>query len=124
MESFTSTRTLDVQGAAERLKKIVIRTPLVLNQNLSRRYQCNIYLKREDLQVVRSYKIRGAYNICLHICSHNAIPRIGLRVSLPLVDGLLDGVEAITLDLNRVTLLASRVLGQNASGALGFVLEV
>jgi threonine dehydratase len=32
------------------------------NQNLSEKYQANIYLKREDLQVVRSYKIRGAYN--------------------------------------------------------------
>ncbi|HZZ75692.1 MAG TPA: threonine ammonia-lyase [Puia sp.] len=63
MESSTSNRTLDVRGAAERLKKIVVRTPLVLNQNLSRRYQCNIFLKREDLQVVRSYKIRGAYNM-------------------------------------------------------------
>src|SRR5271170_4849062 len=63
MESSTSTRTLDVRGAAERLKKIVVRTPLILNHNLSRRYQCNIYLKREDLQVVRSYKIRGAYNM-------------------------------------------------------------
>src|SRR5579863_3406130 len=63
MESSTSIRTLDVRGAADRLKKVVIRTPLVLNQNLSRRYQCNIYLKREDLQVVRSYKIRGAYNM-------------------------------------------------------------
>src|SRR5579864_2002109 len=63
MESSTSNRTLDVRAAAERLKKIVIRTPLVLNQNLSRRYQCNIFLKREDLQVVRSYKIRGAYNM-------------------------------------------------------------
>src|SRR6266853_710503 len=64
MES-TTTRAimLDVEGAAKRLKNIVIRTPLVLNQNLSRRYQCNIYLKREDLQVVRSYKIRGAYNM-------------------------------------------------------------
>jgi threonine dehydratase len=34
----------------------------MLNQNLSERFQANIYLKREDLQVVRSYKIRGAYN--------------------------------------------------------------
>jgi threonine dehydratase len=41
----------------------VYRTPLILNQNLSKRYQANIYLKREDLQVVRSYKIRGAYNL-------------------------------------------------------------
>jgi threonine dehydratase len=63
MESTTRAIRLDVHGASERLKKIVVRTPLVLNQNLSRRYQCNVYLKREDLQVVRSYKIRGAYNM-------------------------------------------------------------
>ncbi|MEP6927262.1 MAG: threonine ammonia-lyase [Ginsengibacter sp.] len=55
--------TLDFHGAAERLKKIVNRTPLALNHNLSRKYQCNIFLKREDLQVVRSYKLRGAYNM-------------------------------------------------------------
>src|SRR5450432_4075178 len=63
METSTRAITLNVAGAAERLKKVVIRTPLVLNQNLSRRYNCNVYLKREDLQVVRSYKIRGAYNM-------------------------------------------------------------
>src|SRR5579862_7147633 len=63
METSTRAYTLDVTGAAERLKKVVVRTPLILNQNLSRRYQCNVYLKREDLQVVRSYKIRGAYNM-------------------------------------------------------------
>ncbi len=37
-------------------------TPLVLNKNLSSTFNSNIYLKREDLQEVRSYKIRGAYN--------------------------------------------------------------
>lgn len=63
METSTRAVRLDVHGASERLKKVVIRTPLVLNQNLSRRYHCNVYLKREDLQVVRSYKIRGAYNM-------------------------------------------------------------
>lgn len=63
MNTTTRAISLDVAGAAERLKKVVVRTPLVLNQNLSRRYQCNVYLKREDLQVVRSYKIRGAYNM-------------------------------------------------------------
>jgi threonine dehydratase len=46
METSTRTINLDVAGAAERLKKIVVRTPLILNQNLSRRYQCNVYLKR------------------------------------------------------------------------------
>ncbi len=54
---------LDFAGAAERLKKIVYRTPLQLNHNLSRKYKCNVYLKREDLQLVRSYKLRGAYNM-------------------------------------------------------------
>ncbi len=48
--------------AAEKLKGIVLKTPLQLNANLSRKFQCNVYLKREDLQIVRSYKLRGAYN--------------------------------------------------------------
>lgn len=54
---------LGVADAEERLRKIVNRTPLTLNRNLSAKYQCNIFLKREDLQVVRSYKLRGAYNM-------------------------------------------------------------
>ena len=48
--------------AAERLRGVAVHTPLQENVNLSDRYGANIYLKREDLQVVRSYKIRGAYN--------------------------------------------------------------
>jgi len=48
--------------AAERLRGVVTHTPLQENVNLSDRYQATIFLKREDLQVVRSYKIRGAYN--------------------------------------------------------------
>lgn len=54
---------LDFQKATERLRNVVIKTPLMFNPNLSRKYGANIYLKREDLQVVRSYKIRGAYNM-------------------------------------------------------------
>lgn len=54
---------MDFNKAAIRLKKVVNRTPLTYNHNLSRRYQCSVYLKREDLQVVRSYKLRGAYNM-------------------------------------------------------------
>lgn len=52
-----------VKAAAERLRTVVTRTPLTYNANLSRRYQCDVYLKREDMQVVRSYKLRGAYNL-------------------------------------------------------------
>jgi threonine dehydratase len=54
---------LQFAEAARRLEGVVYRTPLQLNHNLSRKYQCNVYLKREDLQVVRSYKLRGAYNM-------------------------------------------------------------
>ncbi len=55
-------KVADIQEARERIKGVVIHTPLMENMNLSERYLANVYLKREDLQVVRSYKIRGAYN--------------------------------------------------------------
>lgn len=51
-----------VVAAKERLKGVVHPTPLTPNINLSDEFQANVYLKREDLQMVRSYKIRGAYN--------------------------------------------------------------
>jgi threonine dehydratase len=59
----STTGKLDFASAALRLKKVVNRTPLTFNRGLSKKYQCNVYLKREDLQVVRSYKLRGAYNM-------------------------------------------------------------
>ncbi|GEN65492.1 threonine ammonia-lyase [Chryseobacterium rhizosphaerae] len=52
----------NVYKAEERLKNVVVKTPLALNNNLSAVYDANISFKREDLQRVRSYKIRGAYN--------------------------------------------------------------
>jgi len=57
------THAFDFGAAANRLKPAVINTPLQLSASLSARYKCKVYLKREDLQVVRSYKIRGAYNL-------------------------------------------------------------
>jgi threonine dehydratase len=57
---------MDIHAAAKRLKHIALQTPLTYNPTLSQQYQCEVYLKREDLQVVRSYKVRGAYNM---LCS-------------------------------------------------------
>jgi threonine dehydratase len=54
---------VDFSSASLRLKKVINRTPLTFNHNLSKKYHCNVFLKREDLQVVRSYKLRGAYNM-------------------------------------------------------------
>jgi len=51
-----------VQQAARTLEGVIFKTPLLQNLWLSRTYGAAVYLKREDLQVVRSYKIRGAYN--------------------------------------------------------------
>lgn len=53
----------DIVKAHHVLKEVVIRTPLQLDATLSAKYGCNVYLKREDLQVVRSFKLRGAYNM-------------------------------------------------------------
>jgi len=53
----------EIIKASQRLKGIVTHTPTSENIQLSEQYNANIYLKREDLQVVRSYKIRGAYNL-------------------------------------------------------------
>ncbi|MFN8438644.1 MAG: threonine ammonia-lyase IlvA [Cytophagales bacterium] len=58
----------NIEKAAQRLSNVVVHTPLQKNNLLSERYGCNVYLKREDLQVVRSYKIRGAYNF-ISTCS-------------------------------------------------------
>jgi threonine dehydratase len=48
--------------ASKTLKEVVLETPLMLNYNASKEHNATIYFKREDLQVVRSYKIRGAFN--------------------------------------------------------------
>src|SRR3989338_9831713 len=52
----------DIEDAAKRLKDIAQKTPLQYSKRLSKKYKANIYIKREDLQEVRSFKIRGAYN--------------------------------------------------------------
>ena len=51
-----------VAKAAENLQSVVSKTPLQFSKRLSEKYHASIYLKREDLQEVRSFKIRGAYN--------------------------------------------------------------
>lgn len=52
----------EVMQAQIQLNGVVFPTPLAENRNLSEEFQATVLLKREDLQVVRSYKIRGAYN--------------------------------------------------------------
>lgn len=52
----------EVYKAEKKLRGVTVHTPLDKNETLSTRYHANIFLKREDLQPVRSYKLRGAFN--------------------------------------------------------------
>ncbi|MGE8719763.1 threonine ammonia-lyase IlvA [Leptospira terpstrae] len=52
---------LDIDSAYIVLRSIVFKTPLQFHAKLSESFDAKIFIKREDLQVVRSYKIRGAY---------------------------------------------------------------
>jgi threonine dehydratase len=63
MMSNQSVKLEDIIVASHVLKDVVHHTPLQKNFILSEKYNCNVYLKREDLQVVRSFKIRGAYHL-------------------------------------------------------------
>jgi threonine dehydratase len=60
--SLEVTLTPAIEEADRRLKGIVSTTPLQSSKRLSQTYGANILIKREDLQEVRSFKIRGAYN--------------------------------------------------------------
>jgi len=53
----------DIVKAHQLLKEVVVRTPLQYSRVLSERFGARVSLKREDLQVVRSFKIRGAYHM-------------------------------------------------------------
>jgi threonine dehydratase len=55
-------KLVDIKEAVTTLRDVVTVTPLLPNNNYSKKFEANILLKREDLQQVRSYKIRGAYN--------------------------------------------------------------
>ena len=55
-------RVEEIVVANHVLKDVIEKTPLQKHKLLSERYNCHVYLKREDMQVVRSFKIRGAYH--------------------------------------------------------------
>ena len=61
-DSVGVTLTAAVEEAARRLQGIVSTTPLQSSKRLSEDFSANVLIKREDLQEVRSFKIRGAYN--------------------------------------------------------------
>jgi threonine dehydratase len=63
MVTETARQALNINAAYYTLKSVVLKTPLQFHKKLSEKFHAEIYLKREDLQIVRSYKLRGAYNL-------------------------------------------------------------
>lgn len=63
----------DIVFAHHALQEVVDRTPLIHVPVLSAKYDCNVYFKREDLQVVRSFKIRGAYHLIHSLTSEEVV---------------------------------------------------
>ncbi|MGE0019793.1 MAG: threonine ammonia-lyase [Draconibacterium sp.] len=61
----------NITHAKINLNDVILHTPLQKNLNLSDEFEANILLKREDLQVVRSYKLRGAFNKITHLTPDN-----------------------------------------------------
>nr|WP_245670859.1 threonine ammonia-lyase IlvA [Nocardia flavorosea] len=57
----------EIDAAAKRIADIIEPTPLQLCPRLSQLTGAQVYLKREDLTVVRSYKLRGAYNLVVQL---------------------------------------------------------
>jgi threonine dehydratase len=57
----------DVDAAVKRISGVIAPTPLQLSERLSAATGATVYLKREDLQSVRSYKLRGAYNLLMQL---------------------------------------------------------
>lgn len=62
-----SVSAADIDAAAARISGVIAATPLEHCARLSESTGANVYLKREDLQLVRSYKLRGAYNLMLQL---------------------------------------------------------
>lgn len=63
MTSVISLHARDVDAAADRLRKVISPSPVQRNPRLSERLGLSVWFKREDLLPVRSYKLRGAYNL-------------------------------------------------------------
>ena len=75
-ESYTEqVKIEEILHASQVLKDVVRRTPLHKDNVLSAMYKCNVYLKREDLQIVRSFKIRGAYHFIRSLARREACAR-------------------------------------------------
>jgi threonine dehydratase len=72
MSSSAPLRAADIDEAAQRISEVVAPSPLQFSDRLSALTGAQVYLKREDLQAVRSYKLRGAFNLMMQLSEEEA----------------------------------------------------
>jgi threonine dehydratase len=72
MSSSAPLRAADIDEAAQRISAVVAPSPLQFSDRLSALTGARVYLKREDLQVVRSYKLRGAFNLMMQLSAEES----------------------------------------------------
>src|ERR1700712_3576802 len=72
MSSAAPLRAADIDQAARRLSAVVAPSPLQFSDRLAAITGAQVYLKREDLQAVRSYKLRGAFNLMMQLSKEEA----------------------------------------------------
>lgn len=64
------------EAATRAMREVFPETPLLRNDHLSQRYDADIWLKREDLSPVRSYKLRGAFNAMRKVLAEDGDERL------------------------------------------------
>ena len=67
---------MTISNSLRTISKFIKNTPLDYNYRLSKLYNCNIFLKREDLQITRSFKIRGVFNKIQNLSNNKQISNI------------------------------------------------
>ena len=72
MSSAAPLRAADIDEAAQRISEVVAPSPLHFSDRLSALTGARVYLKREDLQAVRSYKLRGAFNLMMQLSAEES----------------------------------------------------
>jgi threonine dehydratase len=73
MSGHTLPSLKDIEKAAERVKNVASRTPLIESPSLSKRFGLEVYLKLECFQPIRVFKIRGAYNKLSQLSSKKVV---------------------------------------------------
>lgn len=74
--NFFLLKNMSIYSSFNRINKYIKHTPLEFNMRFSEKFNCNVYFKREDLQINRSFKIRGVYNKVLKLKNKKTINNI------------------------------------------------